>query len=558
MSPRPRGGKKGKDLSVEELSSTLQEVEKSWQQEVRQRNEEEKKHKRELVAAKKLITREVRSASGAVRKKEMEAKRMEQRITHVDKQKEQVGQTKARQVERYDQKLGQCENRRNDFEDTLHTKMADLGEAKGRLAHVKFAEQMLAKGMIVSIDGAMNGNAVDNMMEGDRPQHSFGESTEQDVAYLAAENERLVCQNQELMQRLESAERSLQELRGPAGRNANGNMVRQLSSSQVRAMPNTPVQFSRGATPYSSTTAGGVLRPSMQQTQPYSPRQGLDSSSQVDTGPLAVQARLGQPSPRQGRPGQPGYQPGYTPRLSTPGGLSSYATPSSESPPLPTRVQTTQPILPGQIASYPRPSSAARLATPPPSSVRMGMPMSALSSAFPVTGFGGGYLPAGATPRSFSHSQNVEDVSVVAPSATSTRSSAPQASVGFASAPPVNFGGVAPLGFQPYDMGVFPGSMPIYGAGGQPVSFAPSMQARQTGGSPPRSIFGVPGAGNVVMEEVTTTVPYGGGMSGVAQTARARGSLGANELFTSMDKNHDGVLSYDEFRSGIKDKVITG
>merc|ERR1719231_1585061 len=96
---------------------------------------------------------------------------------------------------------------------------------------------------------------------------------------------------------------------------------------------------------------------------------------------------------------------------------------------------------------------------------------------------------------------------------------------------------------------------------GVPASAGPFAQPTLVSGSPLQggvlSYLGAPAATNVVVEEVITRDAANGEVQAPKGRTGQRGSI-TTDLFSALDKNNDGFLSYDEFRAGLKGGTIQG
>jgi len=599
-------GKRAKDLSPEQLSATLVEVEKSWQAEAKQRADEEKRRKQELAQAKKLIAKEVRTAEGMKRKKEMEVKRMEQKVVGVDKLKETVTQGKKNQIERIDVKINKCDSNRNDYEAGMALKQGELGEAKGRLAHARFAEMMLGKGMIVPIgDGAARdyqGQLMDNeeflMVDGesmdmtpmDPYQNSLLTSENQHIlGQLEIQNSRLVNENRELLTRLEAAETYLEEMEQKMlfaqGADVGGGAS---ESSKVASLRSENFRLSREVQELRiivESTGGApnvVVRELSGQdyvgsvniaTQAITPR--ITSQSAINSGSLQMGQAIYQPAPQtfsygsqvgagpyQAAPssvtvpqayqtgvavasspypdgglakgslayqmGSAPYQAGVSPSAAfrQPG---TFTVPSSPYP----QGTFTVPSLPSssyQVPSYVAPASAGFPELQP---LQAGQPLQlgSYSRAQSPTGYAPQLLPV----------PQVQTQQLLAVPQVQT-GYAPQVSTPtrMASQPSVNF----PLGTPLATMATptittAPFAMPLSSIKTAAPQFAPNVADFP-----------------IVVETAAPRAMLPATDSGGNNAAR-RGSA-TDMLFDMLDKNHDGVVSRQEFRAGLKGHIIAG
>jgi hypothetical protein len=556
-----RFGKKVKDLSPEELSENVIELERSWRQEAQARAEDEKRHRKELMDAKKAIIKEVRQASGQVRKKEKEVSRMESRISLVDRQKDTFGQNKGRTSERFDQRMARCQEQRMDFESNLAVRSTELGEARGRLAHARFAEQMLEKGVIVPLylgDGSEEGSRQS------RPGGGRGRLTDTSSVLdsrLEMENARLLSENQELMLRLEQAELYAREVEAQldarsipirdvptssvrvatAGRNGvrrdvSDGLRRDLNAQQAPGTPsgNAPYQIATSvpSTPLSSSPyrmmsvpSGSMLKPSTQQALPfptagYSSRPNFPSTTPVAPVPVPTAAYPG--GMRSAMPGA--AMPG--PAAAYPGGMPAVM-------PLP-GMPVPAAAFPGGMPS-PRP--VAGLPMPATGAYADDMPsarsIASVSSAAPMAPYPG-VVGGPASPRLVSgFSAQVPPTLAGSPQAQSRQIATPRQSLAVANAQ----GFAAPIGTPQLSFITPEVKAPVMAL--QPEVTAPVMVAPQFRvASPPPPV------------SRQTSVAGGG------QGYNMYGSL-TDVVFDAVDSNHDGVVTRSEFRAGLKNHVIS-
>lgn len=100
-----------------------------------------------LSEVKKRVNQEIATASKDMRKSECVVMKMESQILQLEKQEQQFGTWKARQMEYLDTRINKLRSSQSALEDALQEQALTMGEARDRLEHARMAAQMLQKGI---------------------------------------------------------------------------------------------------------------------------------------------------------------------------------------------------------------------------------------------------------------------------------------------------------------------------------------------------------------------------------------------------------------------------
>jgi len=141
MSPSPSG-----------LAKRLAELEAEKRNEEKTKRLEAKQRQKDLGVAKKKIAKEIRSAQQELRKGEQLLGRLSQQAARVDQRSEIERMKKAQQLQKLDEGMQKLQNKRNAVSEELQKKMAAVGEARGKLAHIEITASLLKLGILPPVD----------------------------------------------------------------------------------------------------------------------------------------------------------------------------------------------------------------------------------------------------------------------------------------------------------------------------------------------------------------------------------------------------------------------
>lgn len=225
-SPSRPGGKE-KEIDSSQLTQKIRDLEMERKNAEKERVKIEKQRKKELADVKKKLQKEVQSATKLVRRNEMDINKLASFITRVDDQAAQTRVKKSRQSDQMDDKIGTFITKRATTETSLNDKVVALGEARGRLAHIQFAQKMLEQGIIIPTDGTSHGDPSQQQQphqfvfedgsaqtEVHAPFGTFeaGPTDESETVRADEAKERLMDENQMLRQLLQQSELKLLEV----------------------------------------------------------------------------------------------------------------------------------------------------------------------------------------------------------------------------------------------------------------------------------------------------------------------------------------------------------
>mmetsp|Transcript_9986 Transcript_9986/g.21763 ORF Transcript_9986/g.21763 Transcript_9986/m.21763 type:complete len:617 (-) Transcript_9986:28-1878(-) len=354
-SPSPPAGpsrsapSKGEDPAQVELKKRIRELEGVVKNEHKEKQKDDKKRQKELAEAKRKITKELQQATRVVRKNEQEVNKVSTTIHRLEDQAEQAKSRKDRTTGQMEDKISTFRSKRNSTEETLQEKMANLGEARGRLAHIQFAQKMLEQGVIVPTDGTYQGDH-DLSASMSRSPGMQSEEVQATMSYQADSRvAELQQENFFLRQRLQQAEAQIADL---MHRLSLAGMDPQLSVHS--AQPAQLHQAPGGPTPVLS---GGAPNASFMSTERLSiPHHAVPSGGTTDPVPTAT-ATIRSGSPRfisQGPPVPVAVQ-GPTPLLAP---FDSRSTSASSARLLPGSYQPTVTTIRQGPTTVIRPTSA--------------------------------------------------------------------------------------------------------------------------------------------------------------------------------------------------------
>ncbi|CAJ1407445.1 unnamed protein product [Effrenium voratum] len=105
----------------------------------------------ELREAKKKLSRELQQAQRGLTKSEQEVNKLTGQLSRTEQQAQQATVKKNREGEKMEEGIGRIRQKHGKVNTVLRDKMANVGQARGRLAHVQFALSMLEKGVIIEM-----------------------------------------------------------------------------------------------------------------------------------------------------------------------------------------------------------------------------------------------------------------------------------------------------------------------------------------------------------------------------------------------------------------------
>ncbi|CAK0796006.1 unnamed protein product, partial [Prorocentrum cordatum] len=102
---------------------------------------------RELAERKKSLSRQIASSRGQLRKRSLEANGLQQKLTRVEQEELEAMQRRLETAKKHDEALSKVSRRQRQLEAELREKAAQLGEARGTLAYLEYAQEMLERGV---------------------------------------------------------------------------------------------------------------------------------------------------------------------------------------------------------------------------------------------------------------------------------------------------------------------------------------------------------------------------------------------------------------------------
>lgn len=209
-------------MDLKSLQAKVVELEKHGKESERGRVKEVKKTQKDLADAKKRLSKELTQANLRLRRGEQEVTKLSAAVGKAQEQEERTRKKTAKEVEKGEDTARKLRAKRDNFEDTLHNKVAVVGEARGKLAHLQFAAKMLEQGVVIGtdrvpeIDGAHLGadrRGCHDESLSPRPLHAFAGPghSEADAASSPDRLYALEDENERLRLLLLEAERRLSE-----------------------------------------------------------------------------------------------------------------------------------------------------------------------------------------------------------------------------------------------------------------------------------------------------------------------------------------------------------
>lgn len=131
--------------------SRVRELETAQKNEERQKKLAERKKAQELREAKKKLSKELQQAQRQLTKSEQEVNKLNGQLQRTEQQAQQATVKKNREGEKHEEGIGRIRTKHGKVGGVLREKMANVGQARGRLAHVQFALSMLEKGVIIQV-----------------------------------------------------------------------------------------------------------------------------------------------------------------------------------------------------------------------------------------------------------------------------------------------------------------------------------------------------------------------------------------------------------------------
>lgn len=197
-------------------ATRIQELETARRALEKKQSLAERNRRRELADAKKKISRETSLADKLVRKSEQDINRLSQQASRWEGKVGQVKAKKHMQESQMHEKMSSFAGKRAATEAVINSKVAQLGEAKGRLAQCQFAAKLLERGVIIpaGLEGPLPTASPEGSAPRSPPMNSYRlESTEGDEQRdLVAEKMELAAENKMLRVLLSETEAKLKSL----------------------------------------------------------------------------------------------------------------------------------------------------------------------------------------------------------------------------------------------------------------------------------------------------------------------------------------------------------
>lgn len=149
---RAASPRKEKEVPYDQLLEKLLQLEKYKVQEEKEKKKEESQRKKDLLAAKKKLNREISTTKGAVKKKTNEVTKLKSALQKLEAKHGDSEKKKQFTASKLDETIRKTEEQHNKAEVELATKIGEMGEARGTLAYLEYAQEMLEKGIMLPRD----------------------------------------------------------------------------------------------------------------------------------------------------------------------------------------------------------------------------------------------------------------------------------------------------------------------------------------------------------------------------------------------------------------------
>jgi len=130
----------------------LLQLEKYRKEEEKEKKKEESQRKKDLQTAKKKLNREITTTKGAVKKRTNEVTKLKSALNKLEAKHGDTEKKKAMTASKMDETIRKTEEKHNQAEVDLATKIGEMGEARGTLAYLEYAQEMLEKGVMLARD----------------------------------------------------------------------------------------------------------------------------------------------------------------------------------------------------------------------------------------------------------------------------------------------------------------------------------------------------------------------------------------------------------------------
>lgn len=351
--------------SLIELEEKVLELERYKRQEEQDRAKDLANRKRELLSARQQLQREIKKTHADVRLKTAEVEALENTVRSAVEQEERAIERQMRSNIGFQRNCQELEVRCTEKTELLQDRQAELGLARGRLAHLQLALRTLDEDLNLPTEFAASlEDILENVNADGAPQRplkgpELTAALRREAAQLHDEEKRLECENDMLQEELKEVRR-----------------IFELGEQAFKVAPAPePGTISRATTRATS----GIASPATSKSRSaISPPGGLSSSSStaklystsplLGTGVSEYWCNQGSTQPIVGSLVASVSAPAQDPLLS-PVPTSSSAPSSRISYTAPTRLSKTPgDALRASVASYPSPLPVAPALSPYPMS----------------------------------------------------------------------------------------------------------------------------------------------------------------------------------------------
>lgn len=142
-----------KKIDVRELEDKFKDLQQARKKDDSEQREQDRQQRRQAVSHQQTLMRQQRAAERDVQRRELEVDRLEKGLHKVAKETRLKSTKQSETVGKIDDTLMRLETRQQELELELEKKVKESAAAKGRLAHIEFANTLLTQGQVaVAVD----------------------------------------------------------------------------------------------------------------------------------------------------------------------------------------------------------------------------------------------------------------------------------------------------------------------------------------------------------------------------------------------------------------------
>eukprot|EP00933_Yihiella_yeosuensis_P006424 TRINITY_DN11111_c0_g1_i1.p1 TRINITY_DN11111_c0_g1~~TRINITY_DN11111_c0_g1_i1.p1 ORF type:complete len:557 (+),score=75.57 TRINITY_DN11111_c0_g1_i1:191-1861(+) len=275
--------KRDSQLDPNALLEKVKQLETYKKEEEKERKKAEAQRKKELADARKHMAKEVRFASRCVRKSESEATKLSRNIQLLEEKAQKVSNKRVQLMSQLELEVSKAQQTQRELHARWDEKLAEIGEAKSKLANAEMAAKLLELGVVLP-SGADGQLALPDwtftQYHVRNEQEALGSSQFpallEDPRELAEENARLAAEVQELRGQLDRFDRQ-QDGRSSGARLNSPVRGRFSNAAQIRTVAGP----SQAARPLSASGSFDAMRMTSASTEVQTIAESVNSSRRV-------------------------------------------------------------------------------------------------------------------------------------------------------------------------------------------------------------------------------------------------------------------------------------